>query len=145
MQNNKTVEALEVVLASSYSLMLKTQNYHWNVVGPNFKPLHELFQLQYEDLFLAVDEVAERIRALGSVADGSFENFSKKNLGKKIDNSLDAKAMVLDLIIDHQSLVKSFKEAIKIAQSDEDEVTVGILVNRTQIHEKAIWMLKVSS
>ena len=85
MKNNKTIEALEVVLASSYSLMLKTQNYHWNVVGPNFKPLHELFQLQYEDLFLAVDEVAERIRALGSLANGSFENFAKKNLGKKID------------------------------------------------------------
>jgi starvation-inducible DNA-binding protein len=144
MKNNKTIEALEVVLASSYSLMLKTQNYHWNVVGPNFKPLHELFQLQYEDLFLAVDEVAERIRALGSLANGSFENFAKKNLGKKIDNSLDAKGMVSDLISDNESLVKAMKEAIKIAQTDEDEVTVGILVNRTQIHEKAIWMLQVS-
>ena len=77
MKNHKTLENLEITLATSYALALKTQNYHWNVVGANFKPLHELFGAQYEELSDAIDEVAERIRALGSKVDGSFENFSK--------------------------------------------------------------------
>lgn len=144
MKNNKTVEALDLVLASSYALMLKTQNYHWNVVGENFKPLHELFQLQYEDLFAAIDEIAERIRALGSKVEGSFENFSKVSSAKKPNNSLDAKAMVADLIVDNEAVVKALKEGVKIAQAAEDEATADIFIGRTKIHEKAVWMLQVS-
>jgi starvation-inducible DNA-binding protein len=144
MKNNKTIENLEKVLATSYLLMLKTHNYHWNIVGSNFKPLHELFQLQYEELFTAIDELAERIRALGSKVNGTIENFSEKSLVKKIDNSLNDKAMVADLIVDNEVLIKILKEGIKIAQSAEDEVTAGMLTNRVQIHEKTAWMLQSS-
>jgi len=144
MKNNKVVEELELVLASSYALMLKTQNYHWNVVGENFKPLHELFQMQYEELFAAIDEVAERIRTLGPKVEGSFDNFSKINKAKKADKSLEARKMVADLIVDNEALVKILKEGIKIAQAQEDEGTADLFIRRTQVHEKALWMLQSS-
>lgn len=144
MKNNKVIENLETVLATSYLLMLKTHNYHWNVVGSNFKSLHELFQLQYEELFTATDELAERIRSLGSKVDGTIENFSKKSLVNKIDNSLSDKAMVADLIVDNEALIQIIKEGIKTAQNSEDEVTAGMLTNRVQIHEKTVWMLQSS-
>lgn len=144
MKNNKTIETLELTLASSYALMLKTQNYHWNVVGVNFKPLHELFGAQYEDLFAAIDEIAERIRALGSKVDGSFENFSKISKAKKPNNKLADKAMVVDLIADHEALVKLLKNGIKIAQGAEDEASADMFIERIQIHEKAVWMLSSS-
>ncbi len=144
MKNNKTIENLETVLATSYLLMIKTHNYHWNVVGANFKPLHELFQLQYEELFTATDELAERIRALGAKVNGTIENFSDKSLVKKIDNSLTDKAMVADLIVDNEALIKVLKEGVKVAQGAEDEVTAGMLINRIQIHEKTVWMLQSS-
>lgn len=144
MKNNKTVETLEVVLASSYALMLKTQNYHWNVVGENFKPLHELFQIQYEELFEVVDLIAERIRALGSKVSGSFDAFSESSLIKKADNNLDSKAMISDLISSHEALVKVLKEGIKTSQAEEDEATADIFIGRIQAHEKSIWMLRSS-
>lgn len=144
MKNNKTIENLELVLASSYALMLKTQNYHWNVVGVNFKPLHELFGAQYEDLFAAIDEIAERIRALGSKVDGSFENFSKISKAKKPNNNLDAKAMISDLVIDNEALVKMLRNGIETAQKVDDEGTADILIQRSKVHEKAIWMLSSS-
>jgi starvation-inducible DNA-binding protein len=144
MKNNKVVEELELVLASSYALMLKTQNYHWNVVGENFKPLHELFQMQYEELFAAIDEVAERIRTLGPKVEGSFDNFSKINKAKKADKNLEARKMVADLIVDNEALVKILKEGIKVAQAQEDEGTADLFIRRTQVHEKALWMLQSS-
>lgn len=144
MKNNKTVETLELVLASSYALMLKTQNYHWNVVGANFKPLHELFGAQYEDLFAAIDEIAERIRALGSKVEGSFENFAKISKAKKPNNKLADKAMIADLVADHEALIKVLKNGIKLAQSGEDEASADMFIGRIQTHEKAVWMLSSS-
>ena len=141
---NPTVIVLENVLANSYSLMLKTQNYHWNVSGPNFKPLHELFQLQYEDLFAVVDEIAERIRALGSKVEGNYEAFSKLTNAKKPDENLSDKQMLEDLVIDNKSIVETLKKGITISQENGDEVTAGMLTNRAQIHEKAIWMIESS-
>jgi starvation-inducible DNA-binding protein len=144
MKNNRTIAALEGALAHSYALVVKTQNYHWNVVGENFKPLHELFGAQYEEMFDALDEIAERIRALGSKVEGSFENFSKLNKTKSGDKNFDAKSMVRDLITDHELLVKELKEGIKIAQGQEDEATADLFIGRIQTHEKAIWMLQSS-
>ena len=144
MKNHKTLEAVEQALASSYALMLKTQNYHWNVVGENFKSLHELFGAQYEEIFAAIDELAERIRALGSKVEGSFENFSKLSKAKSGNKNLDAKSMIKDLIGDHEALVKDLKSGIKISQSDEDEATADMFIGRIEAHEKAIWMLQSS-
>ena len=144
MKNHQTVVVLEKALADTYALVVKTQNYHWNVVGENFKPLHELFGVQYEEMFGAIDEVAERIRAIGYKVEGSFENFQKLSKSKSANKNLDAKAMVKDLIADHESLVQDLKNGIKISQAEEDEATADLFIGRIQIHEKAIWMLRSS-
>ncbi len=141
---NKVVKTLEEALANSYALTIKTQNYHWNVTGPNFKPLHELFQAQYEDLFDSTDEFAERMRALGVKVEASFEHFAKIAKTKKGDENLSAKEMVQDLALDHQSLIRLLKEAIVIAQENDDEGTADIFIQRVKIHEKALWMLESS-
>lgn len=144
MKNHQTLEALEKVLANSFSLMLKTQNYHWNVVGENFKSLHELFGAQYEEIFAAIDEIAERIRALGSKVEGTFENFQKLTKLKSANKNLSAKEMISDLISDNEIVVKELREAIKTAQSEGDEVSADLFIERAQIHDKNIWMLSSS-
>lgn len=144
MSNHKTVEILNNVLANSYALALKTQNYHWNVVGPNFKSLHELFEEQYDDIFEAIDDIAERIRVLGPKVEGTFENFQTLTQFKNGDKDLSDKDMVRDLIEDHEALANLLKEGVKVAQSEDDEVTVGMLVDRAQSHEKTVWMLQSS-
>ena len=141
MKNHQTLENLEKVLANSYALVLKTQNYHWNVVGQNFKPLHDLFQLQYEDLFSAIDEIAERIRSLGAKVDGSFENFSHLTSFKKANCQANASEMLLDLIADNELIIKQLHQFIKTAQEEQDESTADIFIQRAKTHEKALWML----
>ena len=144
MKNHQTLLALEETLANSYLLMLKTQNYHWNVVGENFKSLHELFQVQYEELFVAIDEIAERIRAIGSKVEGRFEGFSKLSKFKKGDKNSDSKTMINSLVADHDELAKSLKLAVKTAQEELDEGTADMFIGRIKAHEKAIWMLESS-
>ena len=144
MKNHQTLLALEETLANSYLLMLKTQNYHWNVVGENFKSLHELFQAQYEELFVAIDEIAERIRAIGSKVEGSFEGFSQLSKFKKGDKNSDSKTMINSLVADHDELAKSLKLAVKTAQEELDEGTADMFIGRIKAHEKAIWMLESS-
>lgn len=144
MKNYQTTQSLEKVLANSYALALKTQNYHWNVVGENFKSLHELFASQYEELSDAIDEIAERIRALGVKVDGSFENFQKLSSIKSGDKNLSKNEMLRDLILGHEVLVQELRSGIKTAQEDGDEVTADILIGRANSHEKSIWMLSSS-
>lgn len=143
-KNHQTVEVLEKVLANSYALALKTQNYHWNVVGENFKSLHELFGAQYEELFDAIDEIAERMRALGSKVDGTFENFSKLIKIKSGDKNLDKNMMLQDLVADHEVVAAMLKDGIKTAQDELDEATADMFIGRIQSHEKSIWMLRSS-
>lgn len=144
MKNRQTVQNLEKILANSYVLALKTQNYHWNVVGENFKSLHELFGAQYEDLAAAIDEVAERMRALGAKVEGTFENFSALSSIKSGDKNFNKTQMLQDLISSHEIVVEALKQAIKTAQEEFDEVSADILIGRATIHEKAIWMLSSS-
>ena len=141
MKNHQTLANLQKFLANSYALLLKTQNYHWNVVGQNFKPLHDLFQVQYEDLFLAIDEIAERIRSLGAKVDGSFENFLQLINFKKANCNANAKEMLLDLISDNETIIKQLHQFIKIAQEEQDESTADIFIQRAKVHEKALCML----
>ena len=141
MKNHQTLEALEKSLADSYFLMLKTQNYHWNVTGDNFKSLHEMFQSQYEELFGAIDELAERIRSLGSKVDGTFTHFKKLSNFNDANKDLSAEKMIKDLIADHESIVREFHKAIKIAQQEGDESSADIFIQRAKAHEKTIWML----
>jgi starvation-inducible DNA-binding protein len=143
-KNHQTLEHLEKVLANSYALALKTQNYHWNVIGENFKSLHELFGAQYEELSDAIDEIAERMRALGSKVDGSFENFQKISEIKKGNKDFKNSEMLKDLISSHEFLTEQLKSGVKIAQDEGDEATADMFIGRTQVHEKAIWMLVAS-
>ena len=144
MKNHKTLENLEKTLATSYALALKTQNYHWNIVGGNFKSLHELFGTQYEELFDAIDEIAERIRALGSKVEGTFENFSKVSMIKSGNKNYDSDEMLKDLATDHEKLITFMKNSIKVAQDEEDEATADMFIGRIATHEKAVWMLNSS-
>ena len=144
MKNHQTVVSLEKVLANTYALYLKTQNYHWNVVGANFKSLHELFNEQYDDLAAAIDEIAERIRALGVKVDGTFENFSKLSKIKSGDKNAKNEVMIRDLISGNETVADFLKEGIKAAQAEQDEGTADLLIGRLKIHEKAIWMLQSS-
>ena len=136
------ISALQTVLADSYSLYLKTQNYHWNVEGPHFASLHALFEVQYNDLFAANDEIAERIRALGEKVDGSYDGFAKLTGMTPADKDLEAMEMVKDLFEGNQLMIKTLKSCLEAAQGAEDEVTTDLMIGRISVHEKANWMLR---
>jgi len=144
MSENQVATSLKTVLANNYALYLKTQNYHWNVTGPNFKPLHLLFEEQYNDLFTANDEIAERVRTLGEKVPATFGVFSDSASIKDGDENADAAYMVKELADDQSVMVASLKDALKAAQDADDEVTIGLVTDRMGIHEKAAWMLRSS-
>lgn len=140
----QVTKALEVVLANTYSLYLKTQNYHWNVKGVHFAPLHAMFQGQYEEMAEAIDEIAERIRACGELAPGGFKDFDKLRTLKDAKPGISADKMLKDLISDHKELVKHIKKAGDVATKAKDDATFDMMVERTASHEKTIWMLESS-
>ncbi|MEZ5690287.1 MAG: Dps family protein [Rickettsiales bacterium] len=144
MSNNPVAEELKILLADSYALYLKTQNYHWNVEGENFKALHLMFEEQYTDLAAAIDEIAERIRALGHKAPGSWKSYAEVSNIKDGDEDKDAKSMVKELAEDQKIISSTLNQLIKTAQKAGDEVTIGLAVDRLTVHEKAGWMLSAS-
>ena len=130
------------VLADSYTLYLKTHNYHWNVTGPMFTTLHQMFEGQYTERATAVDEIAERIRALGLRAPGSYREFGELSAIKEEAGDPDALAMVAQLAEDHATVARTAREVFRIAEAANDEVTTDLLVQRMQVHEKTAWMLR---
>ncbi|MEQ8813639.1 MAG: DNA starvation/stationary phase protection protein [Thalassobaculum sp.] len=136
------VKALEQALADTFALALKTQTYHWNVVGPNFYGLHNLFEEQYTDGFAAVDELAERIRALDAPAPGGLAAF--KEIAQIADpkNGIDAKGMIDDLIDSNETISKSLKAGVETAEENGDPSTADMLTARVTVHDKATWMLR---
>ncbi|MBI1215920.1 MAG: DNA starvation/stationary phase protection protein [Alphaproteobacteria bacterium] len=141
-KEKNVVGALSKLLADSYILHLKTQNYHWNVTGPSFNSLHTLFQLQYEDLALANDLIAERIRALGEKAPGSYAAFVKVAAVKEENGDPNAAQMLKNLVKDQEALVKSAEAVLQAAEEIGDEPTVDLAIQRQQVHQKNHWMLK---
>jgi starvation-inducible DNA-binding protein len=141
-KNNKVVEKLSVLLADTYVLTLKTQNYHWNVTGPNFIGLHKLLEEHYNDLFEANDVIAERIRALGEKAPGSFAVFSKLSSVKEETGNPSSDKILKNLAADHQTLAESCEAVINEADEVDDEVSEDLAINRLKFHQKAAWMLK---
>jgi len=135
-------KGLNKLLADTYLLYLKTQNYHWNVTGKLFQSLHTLFEKQYQEQALAVDEIAERIRALGEYAPGSFAAFSKVSSIKEENSIPSAEEMIHNLVQGNEAVVTSAREIISLADSCEDDVTSDLMINRMQIHEKNAWMLR---
>lgn len=133
---------LSKVLADTYAIYLKTQNYHWNVKGPLFHTLHAMFEEQYTELALAIDEIAERIRALGHPAPGSFSEFRELSQVNEETGSPTANEMILVLIADQATIVQTCKNVFPSAQQTNDEPTADLLIRRMQVHEKTAWMLK---
>lgn len=133
---------LAALLADSYSLYLKTHNFHWNVTGPMFNTLHLMFETHYTELALAVDLIAERIRALGFIAPGSYSEFAKLSKVTEHSGDTDATDMVKYLIEAHEVVIKTAREIIAIADEANDQVTLDLLTQRLQVHEKTVWMLR---
>ena len=141
---SEVVKKLSIILADTYALYLKTQNYHWHVRGPQFKSLHELFELQYRDLAEAVDEVAERLLIMGHKAPATFKDYERLKTIIDGDSNASANQMVTELANDHGTLVRDLNQSMAIAQKTSDEGTVNLLANRISAHEKARWMLGAS-
>lgn len=136
---------LKVILADTYALYLKTQNYHWHVTGPQFKSLHELFEMQYRELAEAVDAIAERIRIMGHIAPASFHDFQHLKTLQDGDSESTGNQMVSELALDHGTLVRDLNQAMSLVQAAHDEGTAVLLSDRIAAHEKARWMLSVSA
>ena len=128
--------ALQSILGATYRLLVKTQIHHWNVVGPLFQPIHLLTEQHYEDLFAAVDTLAERIRALGHPTEAPVIGTEKAKVA-----TMSARDLLADLVADHEALCRQMREAAAAAEEVEDIVTNDMLVARLTFHEKAIWML----
>lgn len=143
-KNHQTAALLIEVLADTYALYLKTQNFHWNVEGQNFYALHKLFEKQYEELEDAVDTIAERIRALGEKAPASFSAFQKITNIQEGNIHAKSEEMLQALANDHQYLSEKLKKVLAIADEIGDIGTATILEDRIEDHEKAHWMLKAS-
>lgn len=144
MSNKPVTEALKKALADTYTLYLKTQNYHWNVEGARFRSLHLMFEEQYTALAAVIDETAERIRALGEKAPGTYAEFAKLSSIKDGDSSFDENQMVKDLYNGHQSVIATLKKVISAAEKAEDKVSEDFAIGRIADHEKTAWMLKSS-
>jgi starvation-inducible DNA-binding protein len=134
--------ALEGIVADTYMLLVKTQGYHWNVVGPLFVSLHKLTEAQYEDLFAAGDEIAERIRALGYPAPTSLRAMIKDSRIAEAKGGPTAEEMVEDLVADNETVVRHLREITDLAEELHDQGTADLLTDRMKAHEKAIWMLR---
>ena len=143
-KRKKTADGLIKLLANNYVLYLKTHNFHWNVVGPMFQPLHSLFEAQYIDLWNAADKIAERIRALGFAVPASYEDFAKLSKIKEAvgTKSVKAKSMISQLVGDQEIIVRLARELLPQIEETEDQVTVDLLSERMEVHEKNAWMLR---
>lgn|SRR5450830_14556 len=138
----KIAEGLSAFLADTYTLYLKTHYFHWNVTGPQFRTLHLMFEEQYNELWLATDLIAERIRSLDFVAPGTYKDFSKLTSIKETDGVPDAHDMIKELIDGHETVVRTARKLIPIADAATDEVTTDLATQRLQVHEKTAWMLR---
>lgn len=135
-------DGLSRVLADTYTLYLKTHNYHWNVTGPMFNTLHLMFEQQYTELATAIDEIAERIRALGFPAPGSYKAYAKLSSIKEEDGVPTAEEMIANLVKGQEAVTRTARAVFPIAEKASDEPTADLLTQRMQIHEKTAWMLR---
>lgn len=135
-------DGLSRMLADTYTLYLKTHNFHWNVTGPMFQTLHLMFMAQYNESWLAVDLLAERIRSLGHHAPGSYRQFAALTSIKDSDGVPNAKEMIRQLVDGQETVVRTAREVLPIAEKAGDQPTVDLLSARMEVHEKNAWMLR---
>ena len=133
---------LSRLLADSYSLFLMTHNFHWNVVGPQFRSLHLMFEEQYTELFTGVDEIAERIRSLGLQAPGTFKKFESLASFTIPEDAMGAREMLLALVQAQEAVVRTARATLPVADEANDQPTLDLLTRRMEIHEKNAWMLR---
>ena len=136
------VQGLSRLLADTYTLYLKTHNFHWNVTGPMFQTLHLMFETQYNELALAVDSIAERIRALGFPAPGTYTEFIELSSLKEQPGVPAAEQMIRLLVDGHEATIRTARSAFPMAERIDDRVTGDLLTQRMQVHEKTAWMLR---
>ena len=141
-QREQIAGSLSKVLADSYTLYLKTHNFHWNVTGPMFQTLHLMFEQHYIELALAVDAIAERIRALGFPAPGTYQKFSLLSSIKEEDGIPKAPDMIRLLVEGHEAVARTARTSFTIAEAANDQPTCDLLTQRMQVHEKTAWMLR---
>ena len=133
---------LSRLLADSYSLYLKTHNFHWNVTGPMFATLHRVFEEEYTELSAAVDEIAERIRALGMPAPGSYSQFAEMSCIPEETGTPSAREMLRQLVQGQEAVVRTARQVLPVAENADDQPSADLLTQRMQVHEKNAWMLR---
>ena len=133
---------LKHLLADSYTLYLQTHNFHWNVTGPQFRDLHLLFEEHYNELAVAVDDIAERIRTLGVAAPGTYRQFAELSSITEVDGVPPATEMIQILTSSHEQVVRTCRAVLKTAQRADDESSAALISDRMRIHEKTAWMLR---
>jgi starvation-inducible DNA-binding protein len=138
----KIAEGLSRMLADTYTLYLKTHNFHWNVTGPMFQTLHLMFETQYNELALAVDLIAERIRSLGYPAPGTYSEYAKLSSIPETAGVPKAKEMIRLLVEGQEAVVRTARSIFPILEEVSDEPTADLLTQRMQVHEKTAWMLR---
>jgi starvation-inducible DNA-binding protein len=135
-------EGLSRLLADTYTLYLKTHNYHWNVTGPMFQTLHLMFEQQYSELALAVDQIAERIRALGFPAPGTYAEFARLSSVKEEEGVPNAQEMIRKLVEGQETVARTARTVFPTVEGANDQPTADLLTERMQVHEKTAWMLR---
>ncbi len=135
-------DGLSRLLADTYTLYLKTHNFHWNVTGPMFQTLHLMFETQYNELALAVDQIAERIRALGYPAPGTYADYVKLSSIKETAGVPKAEKMIVLLVEGQEAVVRTARSVFPVVEKVNDEPTADLLTQRMQVHEKTAWMLR---
>jgi starvation-inducible DNA-binding protein len=141
-QRKSIADGLSVLLANTYTLYLKTQSFHWNVEGPMFSTLHLMFEQQYTELAVAVDEIAERIRALGFAAPGSYAQYAKLATIKEETGVPVAEEMIKQLVQGHEAIVETARKLFPLVEEAHDAPTQDVLTRRMETHEKTAWMLR---
>lgn len=139
---SKVALGLSHLLADTYTLYLKTHYFHWNVTGPMFNTLHMMFETQYNELALAVDSIAERIRSLNCEAPGTYKEFAKLTSIKESDSVPNAENMIKALVEGHEAVCPTARTVFPTADTAVDEATKDLLTQRLQLHEKTSWMLR---
>jgi starvation-inducible DNA-binding protein len=141
-KRKELAKGLSKLLADTYTLYLKTHNFHWNVTGPHFNELHAMFMTQYTEIWTAVDEVAERIRALGEFAPGGYKAFAELSSIKESEGHPDWKEMVNQLVAGHEEVIRTCRTLLPRVQESGDESSNALIGDRLRIHEKTAWMLR---
>ncbi len=141
-QREKIVKGLSALLADSYTLYLMTHNFHWNVTGPQFNSLHAMFMAQYTEQWTALDQIAERIRALGHPAPGTYKQFSRLASIKEVEGVPKATEMIRLLVEAQEATARTARQLFPVVEAARDQPTADVLTQRLDVHEKTAWMLR---